>query len=316
MLFPIAVVADALPDHDNGPLTGLFGFPESTEGGRIVNRGEHVWSTSLSTASHSIEETRGGESLLLDGETRRLALKYRHGFSSRFDIGIEIPYMWHESGSLDAAIDRWHNIFGLPGRARDTRLRDQLEFVYSTPAAIGVDLRDNAKGVGDIRLLAGWQMSKTENRRSALQFGIKLPTGDSDLLLGSGGVDMSLGVGVDISRLWGNAKLSGFYRANITYLGEPDRLADSYNDIVGQIALGLGYQLNHIVDLQLQSRIRSAVYDSAIENLGDPSASLTFGADFAVADDYRLSLSVGEDMLPGTAPDVSFQIAFRYIGQQ
>ena len=45
LLFPIAVVADALPDHDNGPLTGLFGFPESTEGGRIVNRGEHVWST-------------------------------------------------------------------------------------------------------------------------------------------------------------------------------------------------------------------------------------------------------------------------------
>lgn len=314
LLLPIGVAADALPDHDNGPLTGLFGLPDSTEGGDIVDRGKHVWTTSIITASHNIEESSGGENLNLDGETTRLAFKYRYGFSNRFDIGIEIPYLWHESGSLDSAIDRWHKIFGLPDGARDTRERDQLEYLYSSPAGTVVDMANNARGVGDIRLLAGWRISNTVNHKSALQFGIKLPTGESNELLGSGGTDVSLGIAVDSSNLWGNAKLSGLYRANITYLGKPQRLADRYNEFVGQLAFGMSYHLNQNVDLGLQSRVRSAVYDSAIENLGDPSVSLTFGADLKVADDFRLSLSVGEDLLPNSAPDVSFQIALRYAG--
>lgn len=308
---PVVVVADALPEHDNGPLTGLFGFLESTDGGKIMDRGEYAWSTSLSASSHSIVEARDGENLVLDGETTRIAFNYRYGVSQRFDIGIEVPYLWHESGSLDSAIDRWHSIFGLPDGARDTRERDQLEFMYSSSEGTRVDLSNNTKGVGDIRLLAGWQMSDTKNRSSALQLSIKLPTGESDRLLGSGGTDVSLGFAVDGTNVWGNEKLNGFYRANITYLGEPDRLADRYKNVVGQLGIGMGYELNRYADLRLQGRIRSAVYDSATENLGDPSVSLTFGADFKVAQDYRLSLSVGEDLLPGTAPDVSFQIAVR-----
>lgn len=310
-LLPAGAIADALPDHDNGPLTGIFGFLESTDGGDIADRGEYDWTTTLNVSSHSIVEIRGGESLILDGETTRLAFNYRHGISQRFDIGFEVPYLWHESGSLDSAIDQWHKIFGLPDGGRDTRQRDQLEFAYSSAGGAGIGLTTNSRGVGDIRLLAGWQISKTEKRQSALQLGLKLPTGKSDMLLGSGGTDVSLGIAVDTTSLWGNTNLSGFYRANVTHLGKPDWLVNRYKNIVGQLAFGMAYRLNRSVDLRLQSRIRSAVYDSATENLGDPSMSLTFGADFSVADDYRLSLSVAEDVLPGTAPDVSFQIALR-----
>jgi len=63
------------------------------------------------------------------------------------------------------------------------------------------------------------------------------------------------------------------------------------------------------VDLRIQSRIRSAVYDSEIDNLGAMSASLTFGANFRVSNRYRIVLSVSEDIKTGSAPDVSFQIA-------
>jgi hypothetical protein len=44
--------------------------------------------------------------------------------------------------------------------------------------------------------------------------------------------------------MWGNPKLRGFYRVNVTYLGEPGRLADRYNNLVGQLSFGLGYQLH------------------------------------------------------------------------
>lgn len=120
----------------------------------------------------------------------------------------------------------------------------------------------------------------------------------SDKLLGSGGTDFSLGLASDVVGFLGRAKLSGFYRVNVTYLGEPDQLADRYNDFVGQLSFGLGYHAHRNVDLRLQSRIRSAVYDSEIENLGATSVSLTFGVDFRVSNRYRLVLSVGDDVKP------------------
>jgi hypothetical protein len=305
--------AEALPDHDNGPLTGIFGFPESTEGGQTIGRSQHGWDTSLIISSHNIDQSRDGETLRIDGETTRLALTYGYGLSDKLNISIELPYLWHRSGNLDSIIDDWHKLLRFPdGGARATREQDQIEFFYADSQATFVDVTNDANGISDIRLLAGWQLSKSEGRNTALRFGIKLPTGDSDELLGSGGTDISLGIASDVVGLWGKEKLSGFYRVNVTYLGEPDWLADRYNDLVGQVSFGLGYDVHRNVDLRLQSRIRSAVYDSEIENLGETSMSLTFGADFRVSDRYRLVLSVGEDVKPGSGPDVSFQIALRY----
>jgi hypothetical protein len=309
--------AQALPDHDNGPLTGIFGFPESTEGAQIIGRGQHAWDTSLIIASHNVDETSDGEDLRLDGETTRLALTYRYGLSDKLDVSIEVPYLSHRSGSLDSLIDDFHDVLPfVGGGARANREQDQLEFFYEDSQAALIDVTNNADGISDIRLLAGWQLSESEDRSTALRFGVKLPTGDSDELLGSGGTDISLGLASDVTGFWGNPKLSSFYRVNVTYLGEPDRLADRYKDLVGQLSFGLGYHVHRNVDLRLQGRMRSAVYDSEIDNLGAMSAALIFGADFRVSDRYRLVISAGEDVKVGSVPDVSFQIALRYTGQE
>ena len=312
LLYPVGnAIAEALPDHDNGPLTGIFGFPESTEGSNLPERGQHAWDASLIIASHGIEEISGVEEFRLDGETTRLAFTYRYGLSDKLELSVDAPYVWHTSGSLDSAIDTWHDLFGLPDGERASQERDQLEFFYSDSQASRIDATRNANGVGDIRVGVGWSLSGTEMRRTALRFSVKLPTGDSDTLMGSGAPDLSFGIASDSVGLWGNPKLSGFYRASITYLGEPDLLADLYNDFVGQVSFGLGYDVHNKVNLTVQSRLRSAVYDSDIENLGEMSALLTFGANFQVSKRYRLALSVGEDIKPGSAPDVSFQIALR-----
>lgn len=308
-------VADALPDHDYGPLTGIFGFPASTEGGEIVGRGRHSWGTSLGIASHSIDETSDGEVLRFDGETTRLGITYRYGVSDQLDIGVEVPYLWHQSGNLDSLIDSWHDFFGLPEGSRPMREQDQLEFVYANSQTTLIDVTNNAHGVGDVRVLAGWKLAQTATHSTALQLGVKLATGDSDRLMGSGGTDVSLGIARDTIGVLGKANLSSFYRVNITYLGEPDRLANRFNDLVGQFSFGFGYRTDQNVDFRLQSRIRSAVYDSDIDNLGATSMSLTFGADFRLSEYNRLVLSVGEDVKSGSAPDISFQVAFRYLGK-
>jgi len=303
-------LADALIDRDNGPLTGLFGFPDSREGGRLTDVGVDVWEFYVSASSHSVRDAHGGESILLDGETRRLELSYRRGLSERLEFGVDIPWVSHESGSLDGFIDRWHSIFGLPDGIRHERPEDQLLFRYEDDGR-QLSRISNTQGPGDVRLLGGWLLTQSVHASSALRFSVKLPTGDSDRLLGSGSTDVSLGIAGDRRQVMGIERLSGFYRTNATLLGTPDFDTDRTRRVVAQVSAGVGYDLTTRTTLALQLLVRSPVYDSGISPLGDIAALLTMGVRFHFPQDYALSFAVGEDVHPGSMPDVTFALSLQ-----
>jgi hypothetical protein len=301
-----------LHDPDNGALSGTFHFPDSTEGASLVSRGRHAFSVLAVTSSHSTNEGRGAEMLTFDGETTRLEVTYRYGLGERLEIGLQLPYVWHESGSLDPFVENWHQAFGLPLGSRVRRENNQLEFSYQDASGTQFDYQSNSNGIGDVRLTAGWRLTDGPNHSSALRFGVKLPTGNSDEFHGSGGTDISVGIAGDWKQLLGLSKLNGFFRAHVNFVGEPDLLADRYNDIIGQISVGLGYQLTESLELRLQAAARGVTYDSEIEILGQDSAWLTFGGNISLSDNYELSLAVAEDLNVRSAPDISFLIALRY----
>lgn len=304
--------AQPLHDPDNGALSGTFHFPDSTEGSNFVPRGRNAFSVFTVTSSHSTNEDRGIEMLTLDGETTRLELTYRFGLGDRLEIGLRMPYVWHESGSLDPFVENWHQAFGLPQGSRVRRENDQLEFSYQDASGTRFDYQNNSHGIGDLRLIAGWRLTDSAYHSSALRFGVKLPTGGSDEFHGSGGTDISVGIAGDWKQLFGSSKLNGFYRAHVNFVGEPDLLPDRYNDIIGQISVGLGYQLFEPLELRLQAAARGATYDSEIEILGQDAAWLTFGGNIRLSDNYELSLAVAEDLNVRSAPDISFLVALRY----
>ncbi len=304
--------ADVLNDHDNGPFTGIFGMPDSTEGANLLGRGEQRWDTFVQTASHSIIETSPGEAILLDGETTRFELGYRIGLSDRLEVGIEIPYLWHESGGLDTLIDSWHDAFGFPGRFREVRPQDVLQFTYIETQGTTLDLSNNANGLGDVRVIAGWRLGSREDSRHALRFGVKLPTGDGATLLGSGGTDVSVGLAGDFDNAFGQPSLTGFYRLSAVRIGEPDLLPDRYRELVGQASFGMGWNVSSLVELRAQATVRTAAYDSAIETLGETAATLTVGGSLRFSEQWRLSIAVAEDIKVNSAPDVAFQLGLHY----
>jgi Protein of unknown function (DUF3187) len=302
-----AASADALIDRDNGPLSGLFGFPDSREGSRLANKGDSRWELSASVSSHSTSDSGGEESLLFDGETMRAGLTWRRGVTERLELGVELPWVRHESGNLDSFIDRWHDIFGLPEGIRDERPHDRLLFRYGDGNQL-LTMQRNVEGLGDVRLLGGWRLIEGANGSSALRFSVKLPTGDSDSLLGSGGTDISLGLAGDRSRLTGTDRLGGFYRVSATWLGAHDLGIRRNNALVGQLSGGISYGLTPRTSLDLQALLRSPVYDSDVSPLGDFAASVTMGVRFRLPHDYSLALAVGEDIHPHSMPDVTFSM--------
>jgi hypothetical protein len=307
-----AAQAEILHDHDNGPLTGYFGIPDSTEGSQLMSPGASQWGVMVMTASHSVFDESDGEFIILDGETTRLEMTYRRGIAPGFELGVELPYVLHESGGLDPLIDQWHDWFGFSGGFRDERPDGQLEFLYADETSTHVDFRRNTNGVGDARIFAGWQFRPNKTHSMALRIGVKLPTGNSEELLGSGGTDVSLGFAGDVADLFGVADLSAYYRANAIFVGKPDLLADRYNEYVGHLAFGLGYYFSEAVEVRLQAALRGALYDSDVEALGDRSTTLTFGGNIRLSRNFKLSLAVSEDIKVNSAPDVSFQLALRY----
>jgi hypothetical protein len=312
-------VADGLPaeplfEPDGGPLTGLFGWPTSTEGGTLAPEGENDWRLHASLASHSVNEGGNDESLVLDGETTRIRLDWRRGLSGRLEVGVLIPWVRHAPGGLDAVISDWHDLFGLPQGNRTGWPEDRLLFRYLYEGEEIERLDRRQDGVGDVRLHAGWSLRERADGRIALRLGLKLPTGDSDALLGSGSTDLSVGLAGDVSRLWNVDALNGFYRLSVLYIGTPDVLPSRARHFAGQLGAGLEYRLTPGFALAAQTMVRSAPFETAIEPLGEWAMSLTVGARLRLPDDWQLQLGFNEDVKVESVPDITFLVTLSAPG--
>lgn len=305
---------DVLRDRDNGPLTGIFGVPDSTESGYLLDKGSSAWEFSMTHASHSIDNALLYEVLYLDGETNRVEFRYRKGITEKLEVGIDIPYVQHMAGSLDSFIDDFHQLFGMPEGHRPSRGKNVLEFHFTDTEGQAFNIGDDTGGIGDARIFGGWQLHDSLGHKIALRFGVKLPTADSKHLHGSGGTDISLGVAGDVIYFLGYKRLNGFYRAHIVHLGEPEYLAHRHKEWVGFVSAGVGLQVSERVKLLLQAAARTSPYESQIRNIGDTSTTVTFGTNIQLNKEFQLSFGITEDADVSSAPDVAFQLALRYRG--
>lgn len=306
--------AEPLYDGDVGVLTGIYRLPDSTEGATLVPAGTVAWSLTSVKSSHATIERAPGELLELDGETTRFELDIAFRATGRIELGLQLPYLRHSSGSLDSLIDSWHSVIGVTGGDRTRQPEDAIGFLYETDEATRLDVTRGSDGVGDLRLYGAWQLQDSPTRSVAIRAGVTLPTGKAEELLGSGGVNWSLGLvgDYDLGRIAEGPRLTAFYRIHVNRLGSPEFLADIHRDFVGQLSGGFGLELTRRIEFRLQAMARSPVYDSSIEILGDPALTLTVGANFKLTPRYVLSLGIAEDIKVNSAPDVAFQLGVHY----
>lgn len=301
-----ALPAEPLFDPDNGPLTGIFGWPTASEGSRLTPDGKNDWRLHGSVASHSVSEDGRDESLILDGETTHLWLDWRRGFSERLEVGVIVPWVRHAPGHLDSLIRDWHDFFGLPQGNRNDWPQDRLLFQYLRQGGEVERLDRTAHGIGDLRIHAGWMLRQRPGSGLALRLGFKLPMGDSEALLGSGAADVSIGLAGDFDPLWNHESLSGFYRITALWLGTPDVIPANARHFAGHLAAGVEYRFTPGFALAAQTTLRSAPFDSAIDPLGEWAMSLAFGTRIRLPGDWQLQLGFNEDVKVESYPDITF----------
>jgi hypothetical protein len=151
-------------------------------------------------------------------------------------------------------------------------------------------------------------------RAVALRAGIKLPTGDSGSLFGSGSTDLSLWLtGSDDFKLpIGSGTL--FAAGGVMVMTKGNILPEQQRNWVGFGTVGLGWKPLSRLAIKIQMDGHTPLYeDSSVKHLSANAAQLLVGGTFGLTERTSLDMAVSEDIIVDTAPDVAFHFNLRTI---
>ena len=245
------------------------------------------------------EESRDDESLLIDVENYRyeLGIRYRQ---DKWLARLDLPFVSNSGGELDSAIDDWHQFFGLSEGKRDEFPRNQINLDYQRDGSVEYHQDKSSSGIGDMALALGYQV----DARFAWFAGIELPTGDADDYSGNEAVDTALWLTYQnkVSEEMGTFALLG-----VSFPGDGGHLEGLLVDQIWVVQAGFDYRIKPTIVGTLQFDFHSeTIENSELKAFGN-SLQAQFGLGFLqLFGEHRLDFFFSEDILVGSAPDISF----------
>ncbi len=297
---------------NRSPQAHIFGIPSETSP-ETVPQGRTELSLTLDLASTYTVNATPRERIVLDGESYRWTLAARYGVRDRLEAGIEIPFLEQGGGFLDSFIIDWHRIFQLPQGGRDSAPRNRFGYRYDRDGSRRLTMERSGGGIGDISLSAAFTLYEAhpadEYDSLVLRGQLKLPTGDSTELRGSGSTDTTLYLcgGMNRQTEWG--MLGVFGSAGAMVLSRGAVLADQQNNLVGVGGAGFGWGPTPWISFKFQINGHTPLYrGSSLTELSSASLMLTSGGALLLPGGYLLDIGVSEDVAVATAPDVTFHL--------
>ncbi|HEY3516600.1 MAG TPA: DUF3187 family protein [Gammaproteobacteria bacterium] len=297
-----AQLAEPVHVRNLNPLVSIFGLP-AWDTVPIGTR----FGVTAEVANHYRFSLEGNERLMLDGETVRTNFAFTHGFATGWSLGVELPYYRVSGGVLDDAIDGWHSAFAMPDGGRNARPEGELLFAFGEPLAPSFVLTEPQSGVGDTqvkfaRLIGG-------DQGFVVQATVKLPTGDEDMLAGSGSGDWSVTL-LRTRPLLARKRAAGYYwGVGLVRAGDPELVEFDANTWVPTGIIGGSWQLLPEFGFKGQIDVHGAFYDSQLEEIGETAIQATFSAWRRMAQRGQIEFAVVEDLNVSTSPDVVLQVA-------
>jgi len=289
------------------PMVAVFGLPTWETG---LEPDSSEFAVVAEMASHYRLSGRGEEQLILDGETWRASFLYKRSLAEHWTIGVEVPLIRHSGGELDDLIDGWHALFNLPDGNRNRFPEDQFDFRYNDRGENAFTLNDPSGGIGDTQISLARMIGGDSG--VLLRAIIKLPTGDADVLAGSGATDLSITVLRRSMTSWRSQQIGYYWGIGLMKLGEPEFLARRSEDWAGLGVVGGSWQPFPKIGLKAQLDFHSRFYDSALDELGKESIQASIGGWWALDDRRTLNFAINEDLIVRTAPDVSLHLSFSW----
>ncbi|SEA23513.1 Protein of unknown function [Desulfuromusa kysingii] len=294
--------------------TDLVRSVASADPARLVAVGEYKVSFDLDLANLATTNNSAAAQIHLDGETLQETLGMRYGMNENIQIGFDLSWVNHKKGSLDGFIEDWHDFFGLPAGDRDELPDDDLSYRYQRNGEELFNIDHSANGLGDLRLQLSWQLATSQPMASALHLTVKVPTGAADKMTGNEGWGVNLSLAHDYRITLDDGASASFWGGlGGSWLEDGDVLAEQAENWAANAWLGAGWSPNNWLALKLQMDGQTALYESDLEELGDPALILTIGGTIALTQKTFLDLAVEEDLAVNSSPDVSFHLGLSHF---
>jgi hypothetical protein len=313
---PDAPALDIVPfdSINQSPLVQIYGLPGAGNF-RLLAPGQTEVGMNMALSSNHAVDSNARESIVLDGETTRFTFVARHAFSPRLEAGIRIPFLIQGGGFLDGFIESYHSAFGFPQGGRDQAPRNRLLYRYQRNGIESLRLDSSASGMGDVGLTAAFQLYHEggENQQDvALNVGLKLPTGDSDRLQGSGSTDISLWFSGGAESAFAAGKLASYGSAGLLFMTEGKVLPDQQKRWAAFGSLGVGWLPLQWLAFKVQADAHTPLFShSDLEEIGANAVQLIVGGTIGLSEKTVLDLGVSEDLIVKTSPDVVFYLHLR-----
>ena len=311
ILVPVWCHADQpFYSSNRNPFVDVYGLP-AAQGAKLNGVSQFSADLHYEVANSFSQDTKGNEAIFIDGETQRTNIRFRYGISDRAEIGLDIPYLDHDGGSLDGFIDDWHEFWSLPDGNRPDFAQDELQYAYQSNGSTLVNLSRSANGVGDITISGAYALVNEPARQWSLRTSLKLPVGDADKLTGSESTDIALALHVSDQGLTQNRSVNLHGSFGVLWMDGGEVLSSLRHDWVAYGSTTLAWQYSPAISLKLQLDAHSAFYDSALTELGDHAVQLSLGGAINFSRQWVLDLAVIEDIAVATSPDVVFHIGIK-----
>ncbi len=299
---------------NQNPFVQIFGLPKP-EAGTITPKGRLEVGFLYQVSNNAIDSEANGESLIWDGETAQYNFSFRYGVSDKLELGVDVPFIQHSGGYLDSMIRNYHKMMGFPNDRQEQFEKNQIHYLLKENGTTLFEMQEKRSGLGDIRFSAAtplFSKSLHSQRYLALRSLLKLPTGDSKYLLGSGGTDVSMGLAYsDYQTLRGiNTVLSA--NCGMIYMGNTTVLRDQQRHFAGYGGVSLDWLALDWLELKLQLDMHSAFYESELNQLGS-SMQLLAGGTLHLPGEVLLDLGISEQLTTDATPDVGFYLIVRHL---
>ena len=278
--------------------TALFFAHLPPDRATVLAPGTMVWRFDFDY-SNILRQSNGGRELLsFDAEYLRADLGANFGLPGEFELGVSVPGYAYTGGVLDPVIDGFHSLLGLATTVRSRTTRGQLRYLYRRDDTVFFEGNEPTSSIGDVSFELKRQMVRSGPYAVALRGIVKLPSGSTEQLSGSGAADY--GVGVAIDRL--GSRVGFFLNANHYFLGSTGALpARDYSSAMAGFDIRIWPRL--LVNAQVDWM--TPFLESDLREMQGLASQISFGMRFLQSPRFGYEWRFSED-LSRASPDFTF----------
>jgi len=303
-------VTETLPVENRSPVIQLYALSRP-EYFLPQQQGHRSWQTRLNISNYLSSGNKTNQYMFIDGETWTVDNTLRYQLSKQSIFHLSVPWKRHGKGVTDRPIYYFHELLQLPQNGRTSNAHDLMRWTLSANNQQIISLNDSASGLGDIKLKFSWIPEGPDNTQ--INVNLKLPTGDFDKQTGSEKFDAGMSI-VSLNpdwlkqRSWLRAQaLSFWYGSGISYLGQPNELADlGPRRWALTVRAGTAWRIDPDWQIKVQLDSNSPLFDSEIRELGWIPVQIGFATEHNITSNIRFDFIVIEDLRPRVTPDIIF----------